>query len=136
MWLTTAQVDGLVMIDSDAYYEQFVHRRPLLMDSKSDSRSWVSDCTCSVCSVRRGAGLEQSKAPFEDYTEYPRQTGVLDRALRMEQFLLLPKYVQAYVFRTRTWGESIQNLTIWLLIMYRDCECRQLERTYFRDRND
>lgn len=94
------------MIDTDAFYEQEYDARPTLMDLKWDSRSWVSDCNCPVCQGRRESGTYESAAPFKDYTVYPKIAGELDRELSDDVYLLLPGFVQAYVFRTRTWGMS------------------------------
>lgn len=98
------------MIDTDGYFQQSTYSRPSLMDMKSDSRNWVSDCTCSICKVRREAGTENSAAAFEDYTIYPKNAGELDRELPDDVYLLLPGAVQAYVFRTRTWGNLLLQL--------------------------
>jgi hypothetical protein len=92
------------MIDVDAYYEENRYMIPELMDTKSDSRSWVSDCTCPVCSGRREDQADNSTAIFGDYTIYTDRPG-FDIELSDMQYLLLPGHVWAYVFRTRTWGE-------------------------------
>ncbi|KAF2438970.1 P-loop containing nucleoside triphosphate hydrolase protein [Karstenula rhodostoma CBS 690.94] len=68
------EVNGLVMVDMDAYFEASPDKRPVAMPNTLDSRTWVSDCTCSV------------KDKLND-----------------DQYLLLPSHVYAYVFRTRTW---------------------------------
>lgn len=97
------------MIDTDGFFQQANFARPSLMDMKSDSRNWVSDCTCSVCKTRREAGNDNSASAFEDYTIYPKNAGELDRELPDEMYLLLPGVVQAYVFRTRTWGKTMNE---------------------------
>ena len=90
------------MVDMDAYMETFPDRRPKFMGSTSDGRTWVSDCTCSVCNQRRKTSeVKKSTAIFNAYQGLPPKT--MDK-LEDEQYLLLPSQIYAYVFRTRTWG--------------------------------
>lgn len=101
------EVDGLVMVDMDAYFEAYPGRRPVIMANNSDSRTWVSDCTCSVCSHNRDKEKEREKekeknSSLRNFESLPPKT--VDE-LDDEQYLLLPSYVDAYVFRTRTWGK-------------------------------
>ncbi|KAL1605010.1 hypothetical protein SLS60_004553 [Paraconiothyrium brasiliense] len=95
------EVDGLVMVDMDAYLEAFPGRRCVIMASSSDKRTWVSDCTCSVCAHNRDMAADKKTTVFEDYDSLPPKTR---DELDAEQYLLLPSHVYAYVFRTRTWG--------------------------------
>lgn len=95
------QVDGLVMTDMDAYYAENPISRPTLMGHSADKRTWISDCTCSVCSHRRDNNMEKSSAPFESiYAIYPKN----DQILKDLQAFLLPNKIWAYAFRTRSWG--------------------------------
>jgi hypothetical protein len=100
------EVDGLVMVDMDAYFEASPHMRPVVMGNNSDSRTWVSDCTCSVCANKRDLVAEKETAIFENFESLPPKTR---DELDDEQYLLLPSHVYAYVFRTRTWGMHSSN---------------------------
>ncbi|KAF2258988.1 P-loop containing nucleoside triphosphate hydrolase protein [Lojkania enalia] len=95
------EVDGLVMVDMDAYYEAFPQSRPMHMDSTVDTRTWISDCTCSVCNQRQDAKLNNPETVlFEDYQDLaPKVRDDLEE----DQYLLLPGRIYAFVFGTRTW---------------------------------
>lgn len=95
------EVEGLVMVDMDAYFEAFPDARPATISSSADSRIWVSDCPCPVCTNRRDAASGRKTTPFERFVELPPKTR---NELQDDQYLLLPSHVYAYVFRTRTWG--------------------------------
>lgn len=93
-------VDGLVMVDMDAYFEDFRETRPLVLSSDSDSRTWISDCTCSVCNRRRDQSKENKSAIFSDFDGLSPKT---IEELSDQHYFLLPSNLYAYVFRTRTW---------------------------------
>lgn len=92
------------MADLDAYYAERQHALPVLLDSTADRRAWISDCTCLVCSRRRGNNKEKPAEIFEIMELiYPKVTTELTN----HAYLLLPKSISAYVFRTRSWGEQL-----------------------------
>jgi len=104
-------IDGLVMVDMDAYYEAFPGKRPGIMSSTSDARTWVSDCMCPVCNQKREEDKQVKQTTlFEDFEGLPPKT--LDE-LNDDQYLVLPSKIHAYVFRTRTWGKWSFSLLLY-----------------------
>lgn len=90
------------MVDMDSYYEQNLNEFPLAMTLAEDCRSWISDCTCHVCNNRRKNDMSsKTRGIWDDYEKLPPKTR---DDLSDHQYLLLPKIIKAYVFRTRTWG--------------------------------
>jgi hypothetical protein len=90
------------MVDMDAYYADDADNVPDLMDPTTDVRAWISDCTCSVCSSRRDVVADKRITLFSDYEIYFKNKP--EFKLQDHQYLLLPRSIWAYVFRTRTWG--------------------------------
>jgi hypothetical protein len=100
--LTFLEIDGLIMVDSNKYYTEFPSDKPILMDV-SDCRKWISDCTCTVCKEHKGREAKKLQSPFESYNHI-----TLERwhDLKLHQYLLCPKDIRAFVFRTRNWGKT------------------------------
>jgi hypothetical protein len=97
------QVEGLVMTDMQQYYAADFPSKPLFLDG-SDLRRWATDCICAVCK-QRSINLETgARSVFEDYTLITR---IGSPELSEHEYLLCPFEVPAFVFKTRTWGESI-----------------------------
>ena len=90
------------MIDMDSYYEQSPGKLPVTMTLVEDSRAWISDCTCRVCNNRRKNDMSSKTSGIWDDYEYLAPKTCDD--LTDHQYLLLPKTISAYIFRTRTWG--------------------------------
>ncbi|TDZ54529.1 ATPase family AAA domain-containing protein 3B [Colletotrichum trifolii] len=89
-------VDGLVMIDLDAYYEAFASRKPRQQD-ESDLRNWLTDCACNVCHQQK-KDARPSEAVF---TKYKNES--LESKMDDVDLALFPAALKAYVFRTRVW---------------------------------
>ena len=88
------------MTDLVSYFTQNQYSKPELLDM-SDLRNWISDCTCAVCGSRPKNSVSSL---FEEYN----QMTVEDMGeLTPHMYLLCPIEIEAYVFRTRTWGESV-----------------------------
>jgi hypothetical protein len=90
------------MVDMDAFYTQYANEIPHLTNSMVDVRTWISDCTCSVCSSRRDVVTDKRITLFEDHEIHFKDQP--EFMLQDHQYVLLPTDIWAYVFRTRTWG--------------------------------
>ncbi len=65
----------------------------------SDCRRWISDCACAVCRENKSASKNISSI-FEDYNFITLQR----KELTKYHYLLCPKEMPVFVFKTRTWG--------------------------------
>jgi hypothetical protein len=121
------QVESLVMVDMKEYYNRSTKElaglaghnlsthgeqgiRPLhFMRLTDDNTSWVSDCICSVCRSRKqNDEAKGGKSLFAEYDKiFPQDR---PNGLSNEMYFLLPAKIQAYVFKTRTWGNHASPL--------------------------
>lgn len=99
--LTFSQVDGLVMADLNRYYIDIPWNKPLLIDS-GDCRNWISDCQCSLCKSSKGTEGKKIQGRFADYNKI---TMINYDELTHHQYLLCPRGMAVFVFRTRSWGK-------------------------------
>lgn len=98
------------MTDMDNYYLEHEDKKPILMD-KEDCRIYISDCHCPVCKVQRsGSSMDnKAKGKFDEYNQMePKKR---DSYGTTHKFALLPFQIQAFVFKTRAWGES--DISLW-----------------------
>src|SRR5687767_14701377 len=89
------------MSDISTCHLELPRHVPHLMD-KTDLRSYHSDCRCPVC--RNKPPQEKSvRARFEEYGSITLEahTNLNDHA-----YLLCPKEIRAFVFKTRQWGKD------------------------------
>jgi len=109
----------MVMVDLNSFYSEMERKNtkeryaslsttrlsrqaPKLMD-KSDQREFISDCLCRTC--KNGKSVKANKtAPFEHYDLNTRHT---HQNLTDHQYLLCPKQIYVFVFKTRTWGKQM-----------------------------
>jgi len=77
---------------------------PKLMD-KTDHRDFASDCRCHTCNDNKNE-MEQKTPIFDHYDRITRKDSP---ALTNRQYLLCPKKVWAFVFKTRTWGKQART---------------------------
>jgi len=109
--LTVFQVQGLVMVDINAYYDED-HRKnaqgrspgfkiPILMTSY-DQRTYISDCPCRVCTNKKSLTAIRT-ALFEDYNSITLTSG---EEPTDHLYFLCPKKIPIFVFKTRTWGTA------------------------------
>jgi hypothetical protein len=96
------QVDGLVMVDLKTYYADFPSMKPRLMGG-GDCRKWISDCTCIVCKEKKGTETKKLQSPFETYNGITLEQW---DNIETHQYFLCPKEIDAFVFRTRSWGKD------------------------------
>lgn len=89
------------MTDMQEYYAN-ISTKPNFLDD-SDLRKWVSDCICDVC--RKSIKLETEM----DFilAEYCKTTRIVSPELSDHRYLLCPYEIPAFVFKTRTWGETL-----------------------------
>ncbi|KAF5500539.1 Lon protease [Colletotrichum siamense] len=90
-------MDSLVMVDLKTVYDDEIDEVPVQL-AQQDLRSWVSDCTCDVCR-RRKQDESQLKRDAPQFVSFGNKT----KDFTAHELLLMPKFVTAYVFRTRTW---------------------------------
>ncbi|KAH9227104.1 hypothetical protein K456DRAFT_1902670 [Colletotrichum gloeosporioides 23] len=105
--LPSTQIDGLTMVDIDAYHLARPEHQPTAMGDE-DIRHWTSKCVCDICQRRQDDGFESRRVPlFIDFGSIEKTGKLHDHEL-----LLLPSQVMAYAFRTRSWEHvHIRNLT-------------------------
>jgi hypothetical protein len=109
--LIISQIDDLVMVDVKSYLSEKKEENPWRISrnedcdrmDKTDLRSPMSDCQCPNC--KRTQKNHRFSNFFEDYdniglTDHPKQR------LSLHTYLLCPKFVPAFAFRTRRWGMS------------------------------
>ncbi|KAF4921572.1 ATPase family AAA domain-containing protein 3B [Colletotrichum viniferum] len=103
----SSQIDGLTMVDIDAYHLAHPQNQPIMMGDE-DIRHWTSKCICDICQRQQEDGLQSRRVPlFIDFGGAEKTGELSDHEL-----LLLPSRVMAYIFRTRTWENvHIRNLT-------------------------
>ena len=108
----------MVMVDLNSFYSEMERKNakektrnaslgtslpkqtPRLMD-RSDQREFISDCLCRTC--KNGKSVKANKtAPFE---YYDMNTRTISQNLTDHQYLLCPKQIYVFVFKTRTWGK-------------------------------
>jgi len=90
------------MVDMEGYFEDpSVVERPLFLDN-TDCRNWLSDCRCAVCKAR-GKEDRDTQPLFDEYNSISPSDY---DDLTPHQYLLCPSQIPAFVFRTRTWGET------------------------------
>jgi hypothetical protein len=106
------------MVDLKNYYENQKARRryspsetihlgpPTLMD-ESDLRNWTSDCDCTICIKMIGQVMTDSKFPAG---EYNRITNMHTSSLPDHHYLLCPKVIRAFIFKTRSWGTVVSSI--------------------------
>ncbi|KAF2143197.1 uncharacterized protein K452DRAFT_247570 [Aplosporella prunicola CBS 121167] len=100
------EVDGLVMTDLKSYYTD-IGNPTALVPSGTDIRNWASDCTCPVCRRRESDSEKTVTSLFEDYDLIVPET--FEGNLTDHQFMLLPSYMRAFVFKTRSWEQLRVN---------------------------
>jgi hypothetical protein len=88
------------MSDVDAFFRDHPDEQPSLLGGE-DLRLWQSDCACHVC-VAEAADIDKKRlALFEDCDSiYPISTDELEDY----QYLLCPKQIPVFDFKTRVWG--------------------------------
>lgn len=79
---------------------------PVLMGSE-DLNEWNSDCTCATCRTEKGV---QPEPDVGNWRRYNYITKLTHSKLTKHQYLLCPDMVPAFVFKTRSWGESMSRL--------------------------
>jgi hypothetical protein len=92
------------MVDLKTYYSgEGLDKRPNLLYNDMDSRTWISDCGCELCQNRRGEKIKIEKNPWAAYHKISQESyhKVTDHIC-----FLCPAEVPAFIFKTRTWGES------------------------------
>jgi hypothetical protein len=89
------------MVDMKTFYAENPQRIPVLSGT-TDCRNWISNCTCPVCMKSKRAQETKLSPLFGDYNSITLESWDM---LSRHQYLLLPKEIKAFVFRTRTWGE-------------------------------
>lgn len=96
------QVDGLVMTDLKQFYKDSPHRKPDFIDDM-DLGVWTSDCTCSACKQGKGT----TRRTRDDWSTFKLASD--QSKLEPAEYLLCPREIPAFFFRTRAWGESTNS---------------------------
>ena len=94
------------MVDLKSYHDEYsTAKRGLPFKSLNDSdlKSWMSDCDCSVCIAKKEPSKTEAK--FSAGT-YSRITNIRKQKLNNHLYFLCPKAIHAFVFKTRSWGQS------------------------------
>lgn len=132
------QVDGLVMTDVKQFYTDWINFKPKFID-RMDLGVWTSDCTCSAC--KQGKGTTRRTRDDWSTFELMSDQSKLDPA----DYLLCPREIPAFVFRTRAWGESTDSYLLssscgLILISTdlpdRDFACQELPASTIRPKHD
>jgi hypothetical protein len=103
----------MVMVDLKTFYSEMQRENakgktryespkqaPKLMD-KRDQREFISDCLCRIC--KNGKSVKANKTPPFEY--YDKNTRLSRQNLTDHEYLLCPKQIYVFVFKTRTWGK-------------------------------
>lgn len=99
------QIDGLVMTDVKQFYTDSPHRNLKFMD-RTDLGVWTSDCTCHACKQGKGT----TRRTRDDWSTFILMS--TQSELDPADYLLCPGEIQAFVFRTRAWGESTDSFLL------------------------
>ena len=89
------------MTDLNSYYIEAPYKKPILMDA-GDCRNWISDCQCPMCKSSKGTEGKKIQGRFADYN---KMTLLLSNELTYHRYLLCPREMVVFVFRTRNWGK-------------------------------
>jgi hypothetical protein len=96
-----SQMDGPVMADIAAWNEDHPGSIPLAMDD-TDIRKSGSDCWCRVCRIKTGDREKgEMRNEIDSQTRFWKSTSV---ELTDQQYIVCPRFVNVWYFKTRTWG--------------------------------
>ena len=93
------------MVDSQIYFqERSPSSRYALGDIGDVSESGLSECICHVCLKSKQRGIRRKVSRFSSYDGiYPETT----KSLTDHQYFLCSPFIDAYVFKSRSWGKSL-----------------------------
>lgn len=95
------------MIDLKSYHDEYSKTNKelpfKLFHDDSDLKSWTSDCDCSVCIAKNEPLKTEAKFSVDSYAKITKKEL---KNLSNHLYFLCPKVIQAFVFKTRSWGQS------------------------------
>lgn len=90
------------MTDVKQFYMDSPHRKPDFIDIM-DLGVWTSDCTCPACKQGKGT----TRRTRDDWSTLQALSD--QSKLGPAEYLLCPREIPAFCFRTRAWGESTDS---------------------------